>query len=287
MAETKSPRKRGKTPLILLSPAKSLDFETPAPTRKAGIPRFLDDQTGELAGLLKEKTAVELAGLMSLSARLAELNFRRYQSFDPAVVRRQAKKAGQTGGRGREATPPAAKQALWAFTGDVYQGFDAPSLKGRNIDRADQRIRILSGLYGYLRPLDLMLPYRLEMGTRLETPRGRDLYQFWGSAITEGLAEEGPPWICNLASKEYYRSVREKELPCPVVHPVFQDESGGTFKVLGMFAKHARGLMARWLVDNDVRDPGELPEFDSGGYRFNAPDSTPSAPVFRRPATAR
>ena len=287
MAESKSPRKRGKPPLILLSPAKSLDFETPAPTKKAGIPRFLDDQTGELAGLLKEKTAVELAGLMSLSARLAELNFRRYQSFDPAVVRRQAKKAGQTGGRGREATPPAAKQALWAFTGDVYQGFDAPSLKGRNIDRADQRIRILSGLYGYLRPLDLMLPYRLEMGTRLETPRGRDLYQFWGSAITEGLAEEGSPWICNLASKEYYRSVREKELPCPVVHPVFQDESGGTFKVLGMFAKHARGLMARWLVDNDVRDPGELPEFDGGGYRFNAPDSTPSAPVFRRPATAR
>lgn len=273
-------------PLILLSPAKSLDFETPAPTKKAGIPRFLDDQTVELAGLLKKKTAVELAGLMSLSARLAELNFRRYQSFDPAVLRAQARKAGHNGG-GREGTPPAAKQALWAFTGDVYQGFDAPSLKGRNIDRADQRIRILSGLYGYLRPLDLMLPYRLEMGTRLETPRGRGLYQFWGGAITEGLAEERPPWICNLASQEYYRSVREKELPCPVVHPAFQDESKGTFKVMGMFAKHARGLMARWLVDNDVRDPGELPEFDGGGYRFSESDSSPSAPVYRRPATAR
>ncbi len=287
MAEERPPRKRGKTPLILLSPAKSLDFETPAPTSKAGVPRFLDDQTGELAGLLKNKTAVELAGLMGLSARLAELNFQRYQSFDPAVVRAQARKSGRNGGRGREATPPAAKQALWAFTGDVYQGFDAPSLKGRDIDRADQRIRILSGLYGYLRPLDLMLPYRLEMGTKLETPRGRGLYQFWGSAITEGLAEEGPPWICNLASQEYYRAVREKELPCPVVHPVFQDESGGTFKVMGMFAKHARGLMARWLVDNDVRDPGDLPEFDGGGYRFSAPDSSPSAPVYRRPATAR
>ena len=132
-----------------------------------------------------------------------------------------------------------------------------------------------------------MLPYRLEMGTKLKTPRGRDLYQFWGSAITEGLAEEKPGWVCNLASQEYYRSVREKELPCPVVHPVFQDESRGTFKVMGMFAKHARGLMARWLIDNDVRDPGELPGFDAGGYRFSEPDSTPAAPVFRRPAAAR
>ena len=270
-----------------MSPAKSLDFETPAPTSKVGVPRFLDDQTGELAGLLKNKTAVELAGLMGLSARLAELNFRRYQSFDPAILRAQARKAGHNGGRGRDAAPPAAKQALWAFTGDVYQGFDAPSLKGRDIDRADQRIRILSGLYGYLRPLDLMLPYRLEMGTKLETPLGRDLYQFWGSAITEGLAEEGPAWICNLASQEYYRAVREKELPCPVVHPVFQDESKGTFKVMGMFAKYARGLMARWLVDNDVRDPGELSKFDGGGYRFSESESTPAKPVFRRPATAR
>ncbi len=274
-------------PLILLSPAKSLDFETPAPTKKAGIPRFLDDQTVELAGLLKKKTAVELAGLMSLSARLAELNFRRYQSFDPAVLRRQAKQSGQAGTGPRAASPPPGKQALWAFTGDVYQGFDAPSLKGRGIDRAERRIRILSGLYGFLRPLDLMLPYRLEMGTKLQTPRGKDLYQFWGCAITEGLAEESPAWICNLASQEYYRSVREKELPCPVVHPAFQDESKGTFKVMGMFAKHARGLMARWLVDNDVRDPGQLPGFDGGGYRFSESESTPAKPVFQRPASAR
>ncbi len=284
MADTKSSRKAGKPPLILLSPAKSLDFETPAPTARAGVPPFLGAQTGELAGLLKEKSAVELAGLMGLSERLAELNFRRYQSFDPAVLRRQAKQAGQAG---RAASPPPGKQALWAFTGDVYQGFDAPSLKGRGIDRAERRIRILSGLYGFLRPLDLMLPYRLEMGTKLQTPRGKDLYQFWGGAITEGLAEENPAWICNLASQEYYRSVREKELPCPVVHPAFQDESKGTFKVLGMFAKHARGLMARWLVDNDVRDPGELPGFDGGGYRFSESESTPAKPVFQRPASAR
>ena len=284
MAETNSSRKSGKPPLILLSPAKSLDFETPATTRRAGIPRFLGAETAELAGLLKGKSAVELAGLMGLSERLAELNFQRYQSFDPAVVRRQAKNAGKAG---RSAVPPPAKQALWAFTGDVYQGFDAPSLKGRGIDRAERRIRILSGLYGFLRPLDLMLPYRLEMGTKLQTPRGKDLYQFWGGAITEGLAEEKPGWICNLASQEYYRSVREKELPCPVVHPAFQDESKGTFKVLGMFAKHARGLMARWLVDNDVRDPGELPGFDAGGYRYNESESTPAKPVFQRPATAR
>ena len=282
MAATKSSRKGAEPPLILLSPAKSLDFETPGPARKAGVPRFLDAETAELAGLLKEKSAVDLAGLMGLSERLAELNFQRYQGFDPAVVRRQAKSAAKAA-----ASPPPAKQALWAFTGDVYQGFDAPSLKGRAIDRAEKRIRILSGLYGFLRPLDLMLPYRLEMGTKLKTPRGKDLYQFWGGAITEGLAEESPPWVCNLASQEYYRSVREKELPCPVVHPVFQDESGGRFKVLGMFAKHARGLMARWLIDDDVRDPGELPGFDAGGYRFSEPDSTPAKPVFRRPAAAR
>ena len=279
MANTKS--------LILLSPAKSLDFETPAPTARAGVPRFLGAETAELAGLLKGKSAVELAGLMGLSERLAELNFQRYQSFDPAVVRRQARSSAKAGSRRPAASPPPAKQALWAFTGDVYQGFDASSLKGRGIDRAERRIRILSGLYGFLRPLDLMLPYRLEMGTKLPTPRGKDLYQFWGSTITEGLAEEKPGWVCNLASQEYYRSVKEKELPCPVVHPVFQDESGGRFKVLGMFAKHARGLMTRWLIDNDVRDPGELPNFDGGGYRFSEPESTPAAPVFRRPASAR
>ena len=278
MANTKS--------LILLSPAKSLDFETPAPTARAGVPRFLGAETAELAGLLKEKSAVELAGLMDLSGRLAELNFQRYQSFDPAVVRRQAKSAGKAGAR-PAASPPPAKQALWAFTGDVYQGFDASSLRGRGIDRAERRIRILSGLYGFLRPLDLMLPYRLEMGTKLKTPRGKDLYQFWGSAITEGLAEENPDWVCNLASQEYYRSVREKELPCPVVHPVFKDESKGEFKVLGMFAKYARGLMARWLVDNDVREAEDLRGFDAGGYEFSEPESTPAKPVFKRPAAAR
>ena len=268
--------------MILLSPAKSLDFETPAPTGKAGAPRFLKQQTAELAGVLREKSAVELAGLMSLSGRLAELNFQRNQSFDPAVIEKQARRKA-----GSAAAPLPAKQALWAFTGDVYQGFDAGSLKAKGIDRAQKRIRILSGLYGFLKPLDLMLPYRLEMGTKLETPKGRDLYQFWGSAITEGLAEENPAWVCNLASKEYYRSVREKELPCPVVHPVFKDESKGEFKVLGMFAKYARGLMARWLVDNEVGEAEGLCDFDAGGYEFSEPESTTAAPVFKRATAAR
>ena len=282
MATSKSRSKGRKPQLILLSPAKSLDFETPAPTGKAGVPHFLTQQTAELAGLLKEKSAVELADLMSLSGRLSELNFQRYQSFDAAVIEKQASQKA-----GKEASPLPAKQALWAFTGDVYQGFDAGSLKTKEIGRAQERIRILSGLYGFLRPLDLMLPYRLEMGTKLETPKGRDLYQFWGSAITEGLAEEDPAWVCNLASQEYYRSVREKELPCPVVHPVFKDESKGEFKVLGMFAKYARGLMARWLVDNDVRKAEDLRNFDAGGYEFSEPESTPAKPVFKRAAAAR
>ena len=220
--------------------------------------------------------------MMSLSGRLAELNFRRNQSFDATVIEKQTKKKP-----GGASTPLPAKQALWAFTGDVYQGFDAGSLKSGGIDRAQERVRILSGLYGFLKPLDLMLPYRLEMGTKLENPRGRDLYQFWGSAITEGLAEENPAWVCNLASQEYYRSVREKELPCQVVHPVFKDESKGEFKVLGMFAKYARGLMARWLVDNDVREAEDLGGFDAGGYEFSEPESTPAKPVFKRAAAAR
>ena len=180
----------------------------------------------------------------------------------------------------------------------MYQGFDAGSLKAKGIDRAQRRIRILSGLYGFLKPFDLMLPYRLEMGTKLETPKGRDLYQFWGSAITEGLAEENPAWVCNLASQEYYRSVREKELPCPVVHPVFKDESKGEFKVLGMFAKYARGLMARWLVDNDVKDPRRPGGLRRGGVRVQRAGVDYCGPGFqargrcevrakREPGTAR
>ena len=268
--------------LILLSPAKSLDFETPAPVKTGNVPRFLDDQTMSLIATLRRKKVGQIAELMDLSDRLAQLNFDRYQHFDPQVVHEQA--GSTTTGNGR---PLPAKQALWAFTGDVYQGLAATSMTAAQRKQAQSRIRMLSGLYGVLKPCDLILPYRLEMGTSLKTRKGKDLYQFWGSTITEALAEEQPGWICNLASKEYYRSVREKELTCPVVHPVFRDEVKGQMRPLGMFAKYARGLMARWIIDNKVSKPAQLAGFDVGGYAYDASASSESAPVYNRPATAR
>lgn len=273
--------------LILLSPAKSLDFETPAPTKTSGIPRFLDEQTTVLAGVLKKKKATALAELMSLSKGLAALNYERNQAFDAAVIHDVATSLSGGARTGASGEPLAAKQAMWAFTGDVYQGLDASSMKARQVQKAEAHIRMLSGLYGVLKPCDVMLPYRLEMGTKLKTRRGKDLYQFWGSAITEALAGERPDWICNLASSEYYKSVKQDELPCLVVHPAFQDESKGQFKVMGLFAKHTRGLMARWIIDNNVKKPEKLAEFDVGGYRFHEAESTPLKPVFRRSLAAR
>ncbi len=267
--------------LILLSPAKSLDFETPAPVRTADVPRFLDEQTASLITTLRRKKASDLAELMNLSSRLAELNHGRFQAFDADLIHNGVKSGSAATG------PLGVKQAMYAFTGDVYQGLDASSMTAAQRKGSQDRIRMLSGLYGVLKPNDLMLPYRLEMGTRLKTRRGKDLYQFWGSAITEALADEKPDWICNLASKEYYRSVREAELPCPVVHPVFKDEVKGKFQALGMFAKHARGLMARWIVDNKIKKPADLSTFDVGGYRWDRAASEEGAPVFNREASAR
>ena len=282
---TTSKSRRPSKKLILLSPAKSLDFETPGPLKKGGVPRFLANQTAELAGILRKKSALEIADLMDLSDRLAQLNFQRYQTFDQTVIQKQSKKRAVMAGK--EGSPLPAKHALWAFTGDVYQGFDAISLKAKGIERAQDSIRILSGLYGFLKPLDLMMPYRLEMGTKLESANGKDLYQFWGSAISEGLDRERPDWICNLASKEYYKSVHEGELSCPVIHPVFKDESKGAFKVVALFTKHTRGLMARWIIDNKVCNPDKLRNFSVGGYKYSKSDSTDLQPVFTRSASSR
>ena len=268
--------------LILLSPAKSLDFETPAPTRIGEVPCFLDQQTTQLADLLGKKKAKQLAELMGVSEGLAQLNYERYQQFDPQLIRREAGKPPRKDGR-----PRPVKQALWAFTGDVYQGLDAGSMRAPQIRRAQARIRMLSGLYGLLKPCDEILPYRLEMGTRLKTPGGANLYQFWGSAITEALAAENPDWICNLASVEYYKSVKEKELPCPVVHPAFKDEVKGEYRVMGLFAKYARGLMARWIVDNNVKKSEELTGFKIDGYCYSNSESTETRPVFTRSEAAR
>ena len=215
----------------------------------------------------------KLMELMKISPDLAKLNRARYQDWQ------------------RPFQADNAKPALFVFRGDVYQGLDADSLKSRDVQYAQQRLRILSGLYGVLRPLDLMQAYRLEMGTKLGTRRGKDLYSYWGDRITHALqtAMESlrNPVLVNLASAEYFRSIRTKGLQVPVVTPVFKEESQGRMRVLGMFAKRARGLMVRYAITNRVQDPEQLKDFCAEGYRYNPDLSSELEWVFARPQPPR
>ena len=254
--------------LFLLSPAKALDYETPAPPGLPHtLPRFAKP-AAELIGVLREKTPAEVAALMSLSDQLATLNVARYAAWRPRFT------AGN------------AKQAVLAFDGDVYGGLDAKSLTPTQLDWAQQHVAILIGLYGVLRPLDWMQPYRLEMGTRLATPRGANLYQFWGSRIAESLNErqagEKAPVVVNLASQEYFKSVDRKALRARVIDCVFEDYKAGQYKVISFLAKRARGLMARYAVQHRLASPARLQGFDLEGYAYAAAASGPDRLVFRR-----
>jgi cytoplasmic iron level regulating protein YaaA (DUF328/UPF0246 family) len=270
--------------LIVLSPAKSLDFESPLPALSVTEPQ-LEDQAAELAKVLKPMGPAALAELMDISDTLAERNAARFRAWKP--------KAG----------PPVARPALLAFNGDVYEGLNASTLKAKDLAWAQDHIRILSGLYGILRPLDSLQAYRLEMGTRLATPRGKDLYAFWGHRITDALNEHlavqakksrHAPVLLNLASEEYFKSVRCKPTPATasdaggpglqaqVVSPVFEDEKSGSFKIISFYAKRARGLMARFVIDHRIDTPEAVTEFNLEGYRYAAEASTPERPVFRR-----
>jgi len=253
--------------LFLLSPAKKLDYDTPVPTRKHTQPLFAG-QAAELIEVLKAKSAGEIAELMSLSPALAGLNAARYAEWKP------------------EFDLSSARQAVLAFNGDVYEGLDAGSLPAARLDWAQDHLVILSGLYGALRPLDLMRPYRLEMGTRLETARGKNLYEFWGDTqaayLNERLAGEKSPVVVNLASEEYFKSVDRKVLRARVVQCVFQDWKSGAWKVVSFHAKRARGLMARYAIEHKVARPAALQGFDSEGYRYAADASTEERLVFRR-----
>ena len=258
--------------LIVVSPAKSLDFESKVATRKASQPRMLDDSRA-LIDIMVTKDPDEVAALMGISPALAELNVERYHDWTPPFTRRNA------------------RPALLAFAGDVYQGMDAPHrFDERDYTHAQKTLRILSGLYGLLRPLDLIQPYRLEMGTKLANPRGRDLYQFWGDRITDTLNEDlgaspGPPVLMNLASQEYFHAVRPARLAARVVTPTFLDRSGsGDAKVVSFFAKRARGAMAGWAIRNRVGSVKALAEFDELGYAFDPERSTKDRPVFVRSA---
>lgn len=255
--------------LIVLSPAKSLDYESPLATDKVSEPTMLD-HSAKLVEIMAGKSPNKLSKLMGISPQLAELNFERFQNWE------------------RPFTTETARQALLAFDGDVYMGLDAKSLNQRDFTHAQKTLRILSGLYGVLRPLDLMMPYRLEMGTKLKTRRGKDLYGFWGNRITEELngAMAGSPGeaaLINLASNEYFKAVRTDVLEAPVIRPAFLDAKGsGDHKTISFFAKKARGSMAAWIIKNRVKKVSEFEDFDGMGYRFDPTRSSESRPVFTR-----
>lgn len=258
--------------LILLSPAKKLDYDSVVRTTLHTQPQFVP-QAQELIKVLRKQSPSQIAALMKLSEPLAKLNAERYAAWVPEF--------NQTNSR----------QAILAFNGDVYAGLDASSLSDQQLQWAQKHMAILSGLYGVLRPLDLMQPYRLEMGTRLATGAGIGLYTWWGSAIADYCnqqlqqQDEKPGVVLNLASEEYFKAVDLKALQARVVQCVFQDYKNGTWKIISFHAKRARGLMARYAIDHAITDPIKLQGFDSNGYAWEASESTPDKMVFRRMAT--
>lgn len=258
--------------LILLSPAKTLDFDSSPKRKRTTVPRLMD-QTAELAQVLKVFSPSELGALMGVSDKLAQLNFDRFQDFEIPMP-----KAGT-------------RPAIDAFQGDVYTGLQAESFTDKQIDYAQSHLRILSGLYGVLRPLDRMLPYRLEMGTRLKTPYGKDLYAFWGDHLQKLLQKDlnaaGGKTVLNLASKEYWRSarmegLRESNSGLQIVAPVFKERRGGELKQITLFAKQARGLMAAWAIRQKAKTPAKLTRFDAEGYQYVPDLSSPERPLFVR-----
>jgi len=255
--------------LFLLSPAKSLDFDTPPGDVPHTQPQFVP-QAAELIDILKQKSPQDIAQLMHLSDTLSGLNVARYQAWTPKFTAKNA------------------KQAVLAFNGDVYEGLDAKSLDPQALAWLQDHVGILSGLYGVLRPLDYMQPYRLEMGTQLATTRGKNLYEFWGSQIAEHLntclKKDVAPVIVNLASVEYFKAVDLSALKARVVSCVFEEFKGGKYKIVSFHAKRARGLMARFAAQHALKKPEQLIRFDAEGYAYDAGASTPDRLVFRRRA---
>lgn len=259
--------------LIVVSPAKALDFESPLPTRRYTVPELLD-RTEELVGIMRQRTPEELSEMMSISPALGELNFDRFQDWVPPL------------------TPEHARPAVLAFNGDTYQGMAAGrTFNARDFTHAQKVLRILSGLHGVLRPLDLIQPYRLEMGTRVPHAGGGDLYSYWGSTVTDRLRDDlaaspGAKVLVNLASKEYFGVVRPDELDARVVAPTFLDAApDGELRVVGFFAKRARGAMAGWIVRERISSVKALTAFDGDGYRYDPARSSRDCPVFVRTRT--
>lgn len=252
--------------LMIISPAKTLDYESPLATETHTQPDFLDDAC-ELIDQLKELEPHQVSNLMSISDKLGQLNAERFQSWHKPF------------------TPDNARQAVLAFKGDVYTGLDAESFSSEDFSFAQKHLRILSGLYGLLKPLDLMQPYRLEMGTRFENTRGKDLYAFWGSKITDALNQllaSDDKVLVNLASNEYFKSVQKKHLDARLVTPQFKDWKNGQYKMISFYAKKARGLMCRYAIQNRITQADDLKGFNLDGYYFSEDQSDNNNWVFLR-----
>ena len=253
--------------LIFLSPAKSLDYKTPPHVADFTQPAFLD-RSAKLVRALRKLSPADIAKLMDLSDTLAFLNFNRFADWSQPF------------------TPENAKQAVLAFDGDVYDGLAAKTLSAADLAFAQRHVRILSGLYGILRPLDLMQPYRLEMGTKFANAKGKDLYAFWGETLLDAINAEldamARPVTVNLASEEYFKAAVGRKLRGEVIQPVFEDWSAGRYKIVSFFAKRARGLMTRYAVINRLEEPEGLKDFDVDGYAFAPAVSDEKSWVFRR-----
>lgn len=255
--------------LTVLSPAKTLDFESKLPTKKHSEPRLVGGTAG-LIEVLRTKSPSEIRSLMSISEDLATLNAERFRAYEP------------------EHTLANSRPAMLAFDGDVYRGLEAKAFQARDFTEAQKTIRILSGLYGLLRPLDLIQPHRLEMGTRLVTVRGQNLYEWWGTTITDALrrdldASPGSDVVVDLASQEYSKSIDKQRLGCRIITPRFEERMpDGRRRVVSFHAKRARGAMAGWLVRNRIRSASRVVEFDSLGYTYDDEASTKDQPVFVR-----
>ncbi|MGF1764490.1 peroxide stress protein YaaA [Aliivibrio kagoshimensis] len=253
--------------LIVVSPAKTLDFESPLATQVHTQPEFIQDSQ-LLIKECRKLSPADISSLMKVSDKIAGLNVARFEQWESIF------------------TQDNSRQAILAFKGDVYTGLDAQSFSEEDFQFAQQHLRMLSGLYGLLKPLDLMQPYRLEMGIRLANERGTNLYQFWGDKITDRLNKEfvadNQKVLINLASNEYFKAVKPKQLEAKVVTPIFKDCKNGVYKVISFHAKKARGMMARYIIENRLTDVEQLKGFDATGYYFVAAESTESELVFKR-----
>lgn len=253
--------------LFIISPAKTLDYNSPISIQGQSDIPFLKESK-QLVQVLKKYKADDIAKLMGVSTKIAHLNYDRFAQWKAPFLEGES------------------RQALFAFKGEVYNGLDAYSLSQDKADYAQEHMRILSGLYGLLRPYDMILPYRLEMGTKLQTDKFKNLYEFWGDKITKNLQkaieESGTSVLVNLASNEYFKSVNTKKIKSPIITPIFKEAKGDSYKVIAIFAKKARGLMSRYIIENKIENPEELKHFDKEGYFFNEELSTETELTFTR-----